>query len=213
MLRDTPLLFPKHDSRSSPTFEVSVRSSCCCPYAGFLRLRRRNRKNFNMESPLLNEIQARMFILQPPALLVAALCAYLASTWIYNLFFHPLAGFPGPKRAAVSRLYEFYYDVIKRGQYVYKIEEMHRKYGAFSNPWPGLSLNFVSRALGQKTHLTFVLSLGPIIRISPYEIVINDPDFYNELYVSANTRRTTIWPRYRTGIGFDGTSLAYSDFP
>ncbi|KAK4206663.1 putative cytochrome P450, putative EED11494.1 cytochrome P450 [Rhypophila decipiens] len=105
-------------------------------------------------------------------LLIVALGVYLVSTWTYNLFFHPLAGFPGPKLAAASRWYEFYYDVIKRGQYVYKIEEMHKSY-------------------------------GPILRINPYEIVINDPDFYNEVYVAGNTRRTGIWPRYRTGIGFD----------
>jgi hypothetical protein len=54
---------------------------------------------------------------------------YGASLAIYRLYFHPLAGFPGPKIAAATRWYEFYYDVIKRGKYVYKIEEMHRKYG------------------------------------------------------------------------------------
>ncbi|KAJ5808865.1 cytochrome P450 [Penicillium riverlandense] len=99
---------------------------------------------------------------------------YGASLAIYRLYFHPLARFPGPKIAAATRWYEFYYDVIKRGKYVYKIEEMHRKY-------------------------------GPIIRINPHEIVINDPEFYNSVYVAGNTRRTAIWPRYRTGIGFDGS--------
>lgn len=54
---------------------------------------------------------------------------YFASLVIYRLYFHPLAGFPGPKIAAATRWYEFYYDVIKRGKYVYKIEEMHKKYG------------------------------------------------------------------------------------
>ncbi|KAK7911046.1 cytochrome P450 [Apiospora marii] len=105
-------------------------------------------------------------------LLGAAVGVYFVSIWTYNLLLHPLAGFPGPKLAAATRIYEFYYDVIKRGQYVYKIEEMHKKY-------------------------------GPIVRINPYEIVINDPEFYNDVYVAGNTRRTGIWPRYRTGIGFD----------
>ena len=33
---------------------------------------------------------------------------------------------------------------------------------------------------------------------------MHDPDFYNELYVAGNTRRTEIWPSYRKRIGFDG---------
>lgn len=60
---------------------------------------------------------------------VAAFVVYNLLIIFYNLILHPLAGFPGPKVAAATRLYEFYYDVVKRGQYIYKIEEMHRKYG------------------------------------------------------------------------------------
>ena len=50
-------------------------------------------------------------------------------------------------------------------------------------------------------------SIGPIIRINPYEVIINDAEFYNEVYVASNTRRTGIWPRYRKGIGFDGETI------
>jgi hypothetical protein len=50
------------------------------------------------------------------------------------------------------------------------------------------------------------VTAGHIIRINPYEVVINAPDFYNDVYVAANTRRTSIWPRYWTGVGFDGMS-------
>ncbi|KAK7954797.1 hypothetical protein PG988_015491 [Apiospora saccharicola] len=110
------------------------------------------------------------------SLLAAATGVYLVSSWTYNLHFHPLAGFPGPKLAAASRLYEFYYDVIKKGQYLYKIEEMHKKY-------------------------------GPIIRINPYEIVVNDAEFYTYVYVTGNTRRTGVWQRYRAGLGIDDCHL------
>ncbi|KAL4941896.1 cytochrome P450 [Aspergillus oleicola] len=47
---------------------------------------------------------------------------------IYRLYFHPLAGLPGPKVAAATGWYEFYYDVVKSGTCVYKIEDMHKKY-------------------------------------------------------------------------------------
>ena len=61
--------------------------------------------------------------------LVVVLCMYGLSLVTYRLYFDPLAGFPGPKIAAATGWYEFYHDVIRRGQYIYKIEEMHKKYG------------------------------------------------------------------------------------
>jgi hypothetical protein len=50
-------------------------------------------------------------------------------TW--RLVFSPLAKFPGPKLAAVTLWYEFYYDVTKNGRYMWEIEKMHGKYGSF----------------------------------------------------------------------------------
>lgn len=61
--------------------------------------------------------------------LVALTASYLAGLTIYRLFFSPLAGFPGPKIAAATGFYETYYDVVLNGQYVFKIKEMHEKYG------------------------------------------------------------------------------------
>lgn len=57
---------------------------------------------------------------------------YLIGLAVYRLFFHPLAKFPGPKLAAVTRYYEAYYDVWKHGRYIWKIRDMHEKYGKFS---------------------------------------------------------------------------------
>ncbi|CAI7585619.1 unnamed protein product [Penicillium viridicatum] len=48
---------------------------------------------------------------------------------VYHLYFHPLSSFPGPKLAAATFLYEFYYDVVKSGMYIWEIERMHEKYG------------------------------------------------------------------------------------
>lgn len=49
----------------------------------------------------------------------------------YRTYFHPLAKVPGPKIAAATGLYEFWYDVVKRGRYVSIIEDMHVRYGMF----------------------------------------------------------------------------------
>jgi|SRR5277367_1823111 len=54
---------------------------------------------------------------------------YFLSGTIYRLYFSPIAQFPGPKLAAVTFWYEFYYDIILRGQYVFKVRELHAKYG------------------------------------------------------------------------------------
>lgn len=86
-----------------------------------------------------------------------ALIVYLASLYLYRLFFHPLAKFPGPKLAALSNWYEFYYDVLLQGKFTTHLQELHKQY-------------------------------GPIIRITPTELHINDPEFYDQIY-SRNSRR------------------------
>ncbi|EXV00384.1 cytochrome P450 [Metarhizium robertsii] len=62
-------------------------------------------------------------------MVLGATIAYLATVAAYRLFLHPLARFPGPKLAAISRWYEAYYDVVLGGQYTAKIAELHGEYG------------------------------------------------------------------------------------
>ena len=48
---------------------------------------------------------------------------------IYRLYLSPISSFPGPKLAAVTFWYEFYHDIIHRGQYIWKVQELHKQYG------------------------------------------------------------------------------------
>lgn len=70
---------------------------------------------------------------------------YLVGVWVgyqvllalYNISpFHPLYRFPGPKIAAVSYLYEAWYDWILVGRYGRKIKEMHDRYGNIEPLFP-----------------------------------------------------------------------------
>ncbi|KAI1264400.1 cytochrome P450 [Xylariaceae sp. FL1019] len=99
-----------------------------------------------------------------PWALTTAVVTYYSGLGVYRLFLHPLARFPGPKLAAVSRWYEAYYDVIKDGQFTFKIKELHKKY-------------------------------GPIIRISPFELHVLDPDFYPEIH-----RQDGVWDKYAWAV-------------
>jgi len=55
------------------------------------------------------------------------LLAYQLSSYIYNIFFHPLSRFPGPKTAAASALPKI--SAALRGDGVSWIVELHAKYG------------------------------------------------------------------------------------
>lgn len=59
----------------------------------------------------------------------AAYALYLVGIVVYRLNFSPIAGFPGPKIAAATGWYEFYFDACLNGKYIFEIERMHKKYG------------------------------------------------------------------------------------
>jgi hypothetical protein len=71
-----------------------------------------------------NEYLWKLCIL-PPALSIL----YLVGLGIYRLSFSPLAAYPGPRLAALSNWYEFYWDVIQQGQFTFHIQKLHLQYG------------------------------------------------------------------------------------
>jgi cytochrome P450 len=84
---------------------------------------------------------------------------YFLTIGVYRLYFSSIAKFPGPKLAALTFWYEFYYDVWPhKFQYLWKIKALHEEYGA-------------------------------IIRINPIHIHINDPSFYDEIHAGGARKR------------------------
>jgi hypothetical protein len=116
-----------------------------------------------------------------PLLLVAAI-AYIAVAIVYRLYFAPAARFPGPKLAALTFLYEGYYDVWCEGQYTWKIRELHKQYGIY-----------IALTSHQNPRVVNVADVGPFVRINPYEVHCNDLEFFDSLYVNSAKRRTDKW--------------------
>lgn len=69
--------------------------------------------------------------------LIALLFGYVLCLSISRLFFSPLANVPGPWVAAATGWYETYWDCFMQGRFMFKIEEMHKKYGLSlrDDPW------------------------------------------------------------------------------
>lgn len=93
-----------------------------------------------------------------PTILIglSVIIAAIAVLWtvIWRLYFHPLRHIPGPRLAAVTSWYEFYYDLFCGEAYVKKYAKFHQIYNS------------------------------PVIRISPNHVHVNDPDTYREIYRS-----------------------------
>jgi len=86
-----------------------------------------------MEPRILRLLQSQDFSfiwsLSTLTALAAILVTYPIVLALYRVTFHPLAKFPGPKLAAMTLWYEFYYEVILWGQFTNRIEWMHKNYG------------------------------------------------------------------------------------
>ncbi|ETS73447.1 hypothetical protein PFICI_15052 [Pestalotiopsis fici W106-1] len=79
---------------------------------------------------------------------------------IYRLYWSPIAKFPGPKLAASTYWYEAYYDFISKG---------------------GGQFTFQIKRLHEE--------YGPVVRITPDELHIDDPDYYDEVFCNSHSSR------------------------
>ncbi|KAL4919202.1 cytochrome P450 [Aspergillus aurantiobrunneus] len=102
----------------------------------------------------------RVLLDHPCAAASAAVSSYVVWIVIYRLYLSPIAHFPGPRLAALTVMYEFYWEAICNGQFTFHIGELHKKYGTFCP--------FSNEC--------------PIVRISPTELHVNDPDYYEVIY-------------------------------
>ncbi|ORY66220.1 putative cytochrome P450, partial [Pseudomassariella vexata] len=95
---------------------------------------------------------------------------------IFNVFFHPLAGFPGPLLARSTLLWRIYHSLS--GRFHLAIQEQHKRLG----------------------------SIGPVVRISPNELSFASVQSWKDIYGHATAGKQTMiksefYDMY--GSGFD----------
>jgi hypothetical protein len=71
-------------------------------------------------------------------LLPVALLTYLVYYVSYTFYWHPLARFPGPPLAALTRLYRTYIDCSPSRSFVHTLGQLHGKYGTIPTPFADL---------------------------------------------------------------------------
>ncbi|RVD85055.1 uncharacterized protein DFL_003386 [Arthrobotrys flagrans] len=78
---------------------------------------------------------------------------YIPVRFIYRVYFHPLAGVPGPRFQLISTYFSEIYWTSRenKGNFLFRLEDWHRKY-------------------------------GPIVRTAPNIIHFNDIDTYNQVF-------------------------------
>ncbi|KAM3436075.1 hypothetical protein MY4824_004553 [Beauveria thailandica] len=87
------------------------------------------------------------------AYVVIGYTVYCVGVVVYRLYLGPLCKFPGPRLAAATQWYETYYEIFYHGG--------------------GMFTKHI-----KKLHDEY----GPIVRINPWELHIDDPDFYETIY-------------------------------
>ncbi|KAK7510590.1 cytochrome P450 monooxygenase-like protein [Phyllosticta citriasiana] len=87
-----------------------------------------------------------------PTLLLTS--AAIALTWVawravYNIYFHPLARFPGPKLAAATRYWKAWVECFQAKSFVHELEKLHARYGKVVRVGPNEGTSLHANALSQ----------------------------------------------------------------
>jgi len=115
-----------------------------------------------------------LIVFVPVALLLLAV-VYGFGIAVYRLHFSPIAQFPGPKLAAVTHWYQKYYDLVANRHGGQFLWEIKRMHDKY----------------------------GPIVRITPDELHIDDPEYWHEVYCNNSSTRPIDKQeklRYRFGV-------------
>ncbi|KAJ9607386.1 hypothetical protein H2200_008459 [Cladophialophora chaetospira] len=104
---------------------------------------------------------------------------YLLALITYRLYLCPQAEIPGPMLAKLTYWYEFYYDVVLPGQYIWKIRDLHEQY-------------------------------GPLVRINPEEVHIQDADYY-DIVNAGSTHKRNKWTFFTSQSGLPQAAFATPD--
>ncbi|OTB04507.1 hypothetical protein M426DRAFT_320624 [Hypoxylon sp. CI-4A] len=108
----------------------------------------------------LNNFHNELHIGNVLALLTFCYMLHRLRVIVYRLYFSPIAKFPGPKLAASTHWYEAYYDFVSHGG------------GQFAFQI-------------QRLHAKY----GPVVRISPEELHVDDPEFYDVVFCNSQPSR------------------------
>ncbi|KAK3696861.1 hypothetical protein LTR37_017767 [Vermiconidia calcicola] len=140
--------------------------------------------------------------MNPFLIAAASLLLYCIGIVVYRLYFSPLAKFPGPKIAAVTSWYNAYHDLVRGGQYVWVIEDMHRRYGPIVRTRPDvLHVNdprFIDKLYSQSpkqrreradTILQTLHAPGSILATKDHELHRRRRAVLNPYFSHANVRR------------------------
>ncbi|KAL2881424.1 hypothetical protein SGCOL_002989 [Colletotrichum sp. CLE4] len=101
---------------------------------------------------------------------------------IYRLYLSPLAQFPGPKLAALTQWYEVYFDMVKNGGGQFPFE-IKRMHDIY----------------------------GPIVRVNPFELHVDDADFYDVIYATNKAYDKMEHFQYRFNVPTATFSTSKSD--
>jgi hypothetical protein len=95
----------------------------------------KERTLFHLRSAMEPHEKGVAAALLPAAL--AGLIAYITYAAIYNVFFHPLAKFPGPPIARITIYWKGYVECIQNRSFCHVLAELHAKHGTMTYHRPG----------------------------------------------------------------------------